>query len=130
MSSSHSGLLERIRAGLVSIQTLVILVAIVVALPTAYLVSSFLDAFESGYFLLILLGVRVPQIYERREPLGDASPMLAVAWTVGACLLVAATFTAVSLAGLALGISPLVTAGGAFVLTYLAATVVVRILPR
>lgn len=43
---------------------------------------------------------------ERYEPVGDAAMILAIAWTIGACLAVSGLFVATYLAGLVIGIGP------------------------
>lgn len=97
-----SGVLERTRGWLFGTETPVLLTAIVVALPTAYSAQHWLNSgFEVSFFVLMALGVSVPQLYDRWPH--QYEPPLAVAWALAACAMVTAVFVAVYLVTNGLG---------------------------
>ncbi len=65
---------------------------IVLAMPVAYGVQSWTDAFAASFFVLILGGVSVPGLVDRYGPSSDVRA--AVLWTVAGCLAVFAAFLA------------------------------------
>lgn len=125
MSDSRDSLLARFRRELFSRQSLVILVAIVVAVPVAGALYEYTGDFAAGFLLLVLLGVEVPSTYERRWPIAYESTVAIVAWTLGACALVAGAFLALYLAASAFLSRPL-GAVVAFVLATVAEIAVAR----
>jgi hypothetical protein len=83
--------LNRARGWLVDETTPVVLTAIAVAIPGAYLGQHSLGAeFEAGFLLLLALGVGVPTVYERWPR--RYGVLGAVAWALVACAVVAALF--------------------------------------
>lgn len=82
---------ERIVTDLTSTNTLVILVAIVLAVPIAgYTAMSGIE-FAGGFLLLLSIGVDVPDVYERYWPV-EYTPVGAIAWTIAMGLVTAALF--------------------------------------
>lgn len=96
-------------------ETPVVVTAVLTAVPTAYAVQYALRAGPEFLFLLLLsIGVGIPRLYDHwgeRYALGWA-----VAWTLGAAVVVAVEFTLLYL-GVARLAGPFVGATVAFVLT-------------
>lgn len=88
---------ERIVTDLSSINTLVVLVAIVLAMPIAgYTVMSGIGftegiKFAGGFLLLLSIAVEVPNVYERYWPV-EYTPAGAIAWTIAMSLVTAVLF--------------------------------------
>ncbi|MFW6376624.1 MAG: hypothetical protein ACOC0F_01480 [archaeon] len=93
---------------------------IVLAIPVAYGVQSWTDAFAASFFVLILGGVSVPGLVDRYGPTADARS--AVLWTIGGCLAVFAAFLAL-FAILASVLAGTVAAAVAFIVVSLGAPV-------
>jgi len=92
---------------------------VVVAMPVAYGVQSWTDAFAASFFVLILGGVTVPGLVDRYGPAGFRSAIL---WTIVGCLAVFATFLAL-FATLASVLTGTVAAAVAFIVVSLGAPV-------
>lgn len=108
-----SGVFEQTKGWLLGPETPVLLAAIVVALPTAYSVQHWLDSgFETGFLVLMTLGVGVPQLYDRWSR--QYSPLLAVAWALAACAVVTIVFVAAYVVAQGLGAGTTIAAILAF----------------
>lgn len=118
--TESSTLVGRLKADLYSRQSVVILVAILVAVPAAMLGMAPSYGFEAGFLLLMLLGVDVPSLYDREWPVAYSSIRVVVAWTLVACLLVGATYLALVVLARAAGLGPLWSASLAFAATWFA----------
>ncbi|MFC7044824.1 hypothetical protein ACFQH6_04765 [Halobacteriaceae archaeon GCM10025711] len=114
-----STLVDRLKADLYSLQSVVILTAVLVAVPAAMLWMAPSYGFEAGFLLLMLVGVDVPALYDREWPVAYGSAGVVVAWTLVACLLVGVTFVALVVLARAAGLGPLWSASLAFVATWL-----------
>lgn len=90
--SEQSSLRERLVADLSSTNTLVILVAIVCAVPIflAYTAMRGVD-FAGGFLLLMSIGVDVPHVYERYWPV-EYTGTGAIAWTIAASFVTTVLF--------------------------------------
>lgn len=109
----------RVRAWLTTQQNLVILAAIAIALPTAYLYSSTFGGRAGDFLLLFTLAVGVPQTYATHWQHYDRTWM-ALAWVVAACAVATGAFVALYLFGTeVLRLSPFLAGVGAFLVTYL-----------
>ncbi|MFB6171225.1 MAG: hypothetical protein ABEJ23_01740 [Haloarculaceae archaeon] len=106
----------RLRDRVATQRNVTIVVAILVAVPTAYAVQSTVGSDAGGFLLLVTLAVGVPTAYDEYWPAYDRT-WLAVAWVLAACAVAAVTFTALSLVGTAVGLSPALAAGVAFLVT-------------
>ncbi|MFB6120460.1 MAG: hypothetical protein ABEJ68_05015 [Halobacteriaceae archaeon] len=85
--------LQRLRDWVTGPEFPVVLTAVVVAIPGAYLLQSAVGAtYSFGFLSLLALGVGVPRVYDEWPRTYDRP--LAVAWTLGACAVVAAEMTA------------------------------------
>lgn len=82
---------ERIVTDLSSINTLVILVAIVLAVSITGATWMSGIEFDAGFLLLLSIGVCIPDVYERYWP-GEYTPVGAIAWTIAMGLVTAALF--------------------------------------
>jgi hypothetical protein len=121
-----SGVLERMRGWLFGPETPVLLAAIVVALPTAYSVQHWLDSgFEASFLVLMMLGVGVPQLYDRWPH--QYEPPLAVVWALAACAVVTAVFVAVYLVAYGLGAGTPIAAIVALLLADLGTLALIRL---
>ena len=109
-------------------QNLVTLVAVVVAVPAGLYAGMATGEFAVGFLLMMVVGVDVPSFYERRWPVTYDSAWVAVAWTVVASALAIFVFLALFwVASVALG-PGLVSAAGAFVVTWGAGVLVGNVL--
>ncbi|AZH26202.1 hypothetical protein [Haloplanus aerogenes] len=97
-----------------------ILVAILVALPTAYAFHATFggDTTGGGFLLLMTLAVGVPTAYDTHWPAYDRT-WQAVGWVFAACVVATVEFVGLYLVGTALGLAPIPAAIGAFLVTYL-----------
>jgi hypothetical protein len=112
------GMLERTRSRLFDPESLVLLAAIVAAPPTAYYVQQWLDSgFAASFLVLVILGVSVPQLYDRWPH--QYKPSLAVAWTLAACTVMTVVFVATYLVATNLGAGTLTAAILVFLVTEL-----------
>lgn len=96
-----------------------IVVAILVAVPTAYAFRSAVPGGDSAadFLLLLTLAVAVPTAYDERWPRYDQTST-AVAWILGACLVATVAFAGLYLLGTAVvGLSPLFASVAAFLVT-------------
>jgi hypothetical protein len=112
-------------------RNLTIFAAILVAVPTAYAFTLYVDAGGGGDFLLLLtLAVGVPTAYDEYWPRYDET-WKAVAWVVAACVWATAEFTAVYLLVVdVLSLSPVVGALGAFLVTTVGTVAVLAVRRR
>jgi hypothetical protein len=113
-SNSSTGLRERT----VTQRNITIAVAILVAVPTAYGFHLWSGAEGGDFLLLMLLGVGVPTAFDEfKENVPDTLP--AVAWVLGACLVVTVEFAGLYVIGTeALGVSPFRASVGTFLLVW------------
>jgi peptidoglycan/LPS O-acetylase OafA/YrhL len=74
-----------VRSYLASTRFAVVVAAIVVAIPTGYLVTDFTGSQPLGFLAMFVLGVSVPRTYSRSWPEHDEK-IGGVAWALGACL--------------------------------------------
>lgn len=123
--------LARLRDWMTDQRNLTIFAAILVAVPTAYAFTLYVDAGGGGDFLLLLtLAVGVPTAYDEYWPRYDET-WKAVAWVVAACVWATAEFTAVYLLVVdVLSLSPVVGALGAFLVTTVGTVAVLAVRRR
>jgi uncharacterized membrane protein len=89
--SEQSTLRDRLVADLSSTNTLVILVAIVLAVPIAGYTATRGVVFAGSFLLLASIGITVPYIYERYWSV-EYRVAGAIGWTIGAGLVTTALF--------------------------------------
>lgn len=89
-------LADRFRAYLVSAEFAVTSAAIVVALVAGAVAFETLPGGADGYFVVFLAGIGVPSIYENQWPVDHDSRARAVAWSLGACVALLATYVALA----------------------------------
>ncbi|MDH5020905.1 hypothetical protein [Halobacterium rubrum] len=89
---------ERFRAYLGSADFVVSATAIVVALAAGAAAFEQLSGGSDGYFVVLLAGIGVPSIYENQWPADHDSRAAAVAWTLGACLVLLTTYVVLTTA--------------------------------
>lgn len=117
-----------VRSYVTSTRFVVIVAAIVLAIPTSYGVYELTGNYPLSFLAMFTIGVSVPQIYSRSWP--DSYDRLhGIAWTVGACT---ATLAVVLVGFVLLNpfLSEFATAVGAFLLAQLAIAGVSRALER
>ncbi|MFB6293676.1 MAG: hypothetical protein ABEH60_05390 [Halonotius sp.] len=110
---------SRVFGWLTTQRNLTILVAICIALPTAYGFRMVVDGADSGgsFLLLMSLGVGIPSAYANYGTTYDRVRN-AVAWVILGCIAVTATFTSLYLVGTELGdLSHFLGGNVAFVIT-------------
>lgn len=82
-----NGFPARVREKLEPSNDLVVLVAVVLAIPMAYAVSSVTGDTPASFLALMLAGVLVPRVYEDQWPVEYGVSLAAVAWAgVAVCL--------------------------------------------
>jgi hypothetical protein len=91
-------LAARFRAYLGSAEFAVSATAIVVALAAGAVAFETLPGEVNGYFVVLLAGIGVPSIYENQWPVDYENRTAAVAWALGACVALLATYVVLATA--------------------------------
>ncbi|AQL41897.1 hypothetical protein BV210_03835 [Halorientalis sp. IM1011] len=100
-------------------RNVVIYVAILVAVPTAYGFHTLVDAAAGDFLLLMTLATGVPMTYNNYWPAYDRT-WKAVGWVLVTCTLATGVFTGLYLAGTdLLAVAPFPASAGAFAVTFL-----------